>query len=200
VLFAEPQSGIFVAVRAWLDDRLLPRVTVPLITSLATTALLIWGAVRARRDGAHADASRAVFVFLAVLAANSILSFAYTKDEIMSVAGAFYAMAAFAVVRDLLGSLDLRPAAAPAVVLLLGLLVAGWSVRASGVHYVLRSQAIKHQADWADLPGRWRRQGDWPEDPAEERLILQLRGDAIALELPNTRLDDPEWAGRIWPE
>jgi hypothetical protein len=118
----------------------------------------------------------------------------------MSIAGAFYALAVFAVVREMLISTSTRPLAAPAVMVLLGLLAIGWSVRSSGVHYVLRTQAIKHQTDWADLPGRWRRQGEWPTDPADERLILRLRADAVGLVLPNTRLDDPEWAGRIWPD
>jgi hypothetical protein len=208
VLLSEPQSGVFVAVRAWLDERMLPRVTIPLVTSLATTAVLVWSFFRLKPEAtsprsdapARSDTWRYLAVFAAVLLANAVLSFAYTKDEIMSVAGAFYALAAFAVVRDMLASIGTRPAVAPVVVLLLAALALGWSVRASGVHYVLRSQAIKHQTDWADLPGRWRRQGEWPEDVAEQQLILRLRKDAVGLSLPNTRVDEPDWPGRLWAE
>jgi hypothetical protein len=119
----------------------------------------------------------------------------------MSTAGAFYALAAFGASRDgLLAVAGTRRAASVALGLLLVLLAIGWSVRSAGVHYVLRSQAVKHQVDWAELPGRWRRSGEWPSDAARERLIQQLRDDAVHMALPNTRLDHPEWPARIWIE
>ena len=46
---------------------------------------------------------------------------------------------------------------------LLCALAIGWSVRAAGVHFVLRSQAIKHQIDWVELPGRWERDNQLAE-------------------------------------
>jgi hypothetical protein len=195
VLAAEPQAGVFVAVRAWLDDRLLPRLFLPVATSLATTVLLLWGAVR------YAAVSRHLVIFAAVLLANAALSFAYTKNEIMSPAGAFYGLAAFAVAGELLR----RTATAHVAVrltaaLLLCILATGWSIRTLGLHYGLRSQAIKHQVDWADLPNEWQRSGAWPANEADQRLILQLRREAIDLELPNTRLDRPEWVSRLWTD
>ena len=84
--------------------------------------------------------------------------------------------------------------------LLLCALAACWSIRAVGVHYVLRSQAVKHQIDWVELPERWKRDGSWPTDPAEQQLIHLLRDDAIAFTLPNTRLGRPEWPDRLWLE
>jgi hypothetical protein len=50
------------------------------------------------------------------------------------------------------------------------------------------------------LPGRLRRDQRWPTDPAEERLILQLRADAIHMKLPNTRIGRPDWPDRLWIE
>ena len=46
VLFSEPQAGVFVAVRAWLDDRMLPHVVLPIATSVVTTGLIVWVAMR----------------------------------------------------------------------------------------------------------------------------------------------------------
>ena len=138
-------------------------------------------------------------VFLLVLAGNATLSFAYAQDEIMSIAGVFYALAAFAAMRDvLLAATGLRPAAGVACVAIVTILACGWSVRAGGVHYVLRSQASKHQVDWVELPGRWQRDRSWPEDPASQRLIQQLRDDALQMTLPNTREGGPEWPERLW--
>ena len=202
VLFSEPQAGVFETVRAWLDDRLLPRVVLPVATSVVTTGLIIWTAMRrAVRWRPLDDTARFILVCLAVLGANAALSFAYTKNEIMSPAGAFYALAAFGAMRDgLLTAATMRRAARGAFALLLCVLAVGWTIRSAGVHYLLRSQAIKHQADWVALPGDRQRNGEWPSDPAERQLILQLRADAVRFALPNTRVDHPEWPARIWTD
>jgi hypothetical protein len=142
---------------------------------------------------------RFIVIAAAVLAANAMLSFAYTKDDVMSPAGVFYALAAFAAMREAL-SVGVTGRAATAVMVMLAILSTGWAIRTAGVHYVLRSQAIKHQVDWVDLPGRWRRNGEWPDDKGERRLILQLRRDAVRLAVPNTRVDIPEWPARLWSE
>lgn len=202
VLFTEPQDGIFEMAYSWLHRQPMWRVALPFATSVLTTVLLVWSAARRlRHPRTFDDGARMMAVFAVVLAANATLSFAYTKDEIISVAGAFYALAAYVAVRDaVLKSASLRPAASIACALLLCALATGWSVRAAGVHYVLRSQAVKHQIDWVELPERWKRDGSWPADPAEQQLILLLRDDAIAFTLPNTRLGRPEWPDRLWLE
>lgn len=201
VLFAEPRSGVFEATGAWLDDRPLRRELLPFVTSAATTGVIAWAATRHLLRRPWGDPARAIAIFAAVLAANAVMSFAYTKDEIMSIAGVFYALAAFVALRELAAATSrLRFAAAMASVLLVCLLATGWSIRAAGVHYVLRSQAIKHQIDWVELPGRWRRDQRWPTDPAEERLILQLNADAVHMKLPNTRIGRPDWPDRLWIE
>jgi hypothetical protein len=202
VLFSEPQNGVFQVVSSWMNDRPMWRVIIPLATSVGTTGVLLWAAVHRLRGAARLDdTARAIIVFVVVLLTNAALSFAYTKDEIISVAGAFYAFAAYGAMRDaMLTGITLRPAAASGCALLLCVLATGWSVRAAGVHYVLRSQAMNHQADWVDLPGRWKRDGAWPSDPAEQQLILQLRDDAVESRFPNTRVGGPGWPGRLWFE
>jgi len=201
VLFAEPRSGVFETVSAWLNDRPLRRELLLVATSVVTTGIIAWTAVLhiARRQPLG-DTARFIVVFVVVLAANATLSFAYTKDEIMSVAGVFYALAAFGAIRDLATSTGLRIATAAAGVLLVGAVATGWSVRAAGVHYVLRSQAIKHQIDWVELLGRWHRENRWPTDAVEERLILRLHADAVHIKLPNTRIGRPDWPNRLWIE
>jgi len=202
VLFTEPQDGVFEMVSSWLNRQPMWRVALPFATSLMTTGLLLWSAARRLRHGERLDeGARMMIVFAAVLAANATLSFAYTKDEIMSVAGAFYALAIYAAVQDAATKgTSLRQAPSMAIALLLCALATGWSIRAVGVHYVLRSQAVKHQIDWVELPERWKRDGSWPSDPDEQQLILRLRDDALAFTLPNTRLGRPEWPDRLWLE
>jgi hypothetical protein len=201
VLFAEPRSGVFEGVRAWIQNAPLLRVALLIATSSATTALLAWTAVRRlTRRAPLDDTARFAFVFLAVLAANAVLSFAYTKDEIMSTAGVFYALATFGAMREGLTAAIAarRPYLGAAAALMLCLLTVGWTVRSVGVHYLLRSQALKHQLDWVDLPDTWRREGEWPNDPAAQALVLRLRAEAVHLVVPNTRLSRPEWPSRLW--
>lgn len=201
VLFSEPSGGIFKATHAWLYDELLPRLTLPVATSVATTALLVWAMAHSWRRRAFDDTMRFVVLFGVVVAANSMLSYAYTKDEIMSVAGAFYALAAFAGVRLALEQLDRMPAATAVIFMLaITVLATGWSVRAAGVHYLLRTQAFKHQNDWVHVPGDWRREERWPDDPAAQSLIRQLHDRAVGFELPNTRLGDSQWFSRTWED
>jgi hypothetical protein len=74
------------------------------------------------------------------------------------------------------------------------------TVRGIGVHSVLRSQAIEHQIDRVELPGRWQRDRRWPDDRDERRLILHLRNAAVQIRLPNTRTGVPDWPDRPWLE
>ena len=204
VLFAEPRNGVFEMVNAWIEERPLPRVLVPVLTSVMTTALIaaIWLKRGSLKPSRLDDSTRLIAMFGIVLVTNAAMSFAYTKDEIVSVAGVFYALAAFAAMREVLqqGFQARGFAIGTLGAVLLCALATGWSIRAAGVHYILRSQAVKHQIDWVELPGRWRRDDRWPHDPAEERLLLLLYSDAVRLKLPNTRSGGPAWPDRIWIE
>ena len=202
VLFSEPQAGVFEAVRAWLDNRLLPRVVVPVITSAVTTGVIVWTAARRLTTRTRLDdTARFIIVGVAVIGANAAVSFSYTKNDILSIAGAFYALAAYGAIRDgLLTAPAMHRAGRVAFAVLLCLLSVGWTIRSTGVHYVLRAQAFRHQADWVSLPGLWQRSGRWPSDISEQRLIRRLRGDAVGLTLPNTRIGHPEWPTRIWTD
>jgi hypothetical protein len=178
------------------------RLMIPVVTSVLTTGMIAWAAIRRIRHwGPFDDTARNIVVFTLVLLANAVLSFAYSQDEIMSVAGVFYALAAFAAMRDvLMAAPALRPVKAIGCAALLCAVAIGWSFRTAGVHYVLRSQAAKHQIDWVELPGRWDRGNQWPDDPAARGLVMKLRHDAVHTVYPNTRTDRPEWPSRLWLE
>lgn len=198
VLCSEPQGGVFEAVRAWREDQMLPRIVVPIATSTVTTALILWTCARRVRTSTLDDTVRFIVVFAAVLCASAALSFAYTKDEIMSTAGMLYGLAAFGACREgIMAAGRARPAVAFATVVVLGLLVTGWSIRSAGVHYVLRSQAVKHQVDWVGQMARYSRDDGSAAGSARQRLIEQLREESLAVEFPNTRVG-PGWPMRLW--
>lgn len=177
VLFAEPRAGVWIAVRDWLAGERRPWVWLAIGTSTVTTVLIAagaWQAWRRRRDGVD-EADRLFFIFAGVLSANAVLSYPYTKDEIVSVAGAFYALAAYAAVRRLLAWAEIRPRRLLVGVLGVVLFITsvGWTMRSAGLHHALRASAFKTRNDWVAVPAQ-------PIDtPAARALIRQLRQDAL---------------------
>src|SRR4030095_4269173 len=130
VLFSEPQAGIFVTTRSWLDGSAPIRDTLAVSSSIVTTTLIGITAARMRRQYRVSRASdRLIVVFALVLAANATLSFAYVKDDIMSVSGAFYALAAYAAVRHVAGRVPSSGFRVALLTLLLLALGTAWSVR-----------------------------------------------------------------------
>jgi hypothetical protein len=203
VLFSEPRSGVFVFFRAWSLGDVPPRMWINVVSSAITTALIAISASGHRgladRRGPERPAPHMtgdMWVFAAVLVASAIGSYAYAKDEIMSVAGAFYAVAAFWTVRDLLTR---GLGAAPAAAVALALLVAGcgWSVRTIGVNHVLRAQAFAFHNDWAWIPDEMQRRGTWPSDPAARKVIIDLREESLGMPIVNPWFV-PRWADRVF--
>jgi hypothetical protein len=188
VLLSEPRGGVFVFLRGWSMGDVPPRMWINVISSAITTLLIVGALVSGRR--------RELFVFLAVLLASAVASFAYAKDEIMSVAGVFYAIAAFWAVQSLLT----RPLRAPAALLLTVLLLAastGWSIRTIGVNHVLRAQAFAVHNDWGAIPEAMQRRGTWPADSATRDLVLGLRDQSLAKSIVNPWFM-PRWADRVF--
>ena len=200
VLLSEPRAGRFVAIDAWLNDALQPRMILAVATSLATTVAIGWTALRAYRVRALDDNARYIAVFAAVVASNAAISFAYTKDEIMLPAGVFYALAAYGAWRALADSTVVRQRArAAALAVVLVAVSLGWSVRAAGLPYHQRSQMFKQRGDWAELAGDMRRAGHPVTSSNADHLIERLYGDALSRPAPNPRFE-PRWLQSIWEE
>jgi hypothetical protein len=199
VLASEPQSGVFVTTGAWLNHRLTPGLVLTFLSSLVTTALIaIAAAILIRRYRATDASDRLILLFAVVLAANATLSYAYTKDDIMSVSGIFYGLAAYAAIRLLMARVAstqrLVAATLTAVILATGV---AWSIRSLGIHHVARTYAFKTRNDWASQPGNWKRSGRWPDDVNSQRLITTLRTDALSMPVPNPYFE-PQWMARLW--
>jgi len=201
ILASEPQSGVFVTTGAWLNDQLTAGLALTFLSSLVTTALIAVAAVILLRRYRASDASdRLILLFAVVLAANATLSYAYTKDDIMSVSGIFYGLAVYGAIRLLM--VRVGPTQRLIAVTLTTVLLAtgmAWSVRSLGIHHVARTYAFKTRNDWASQPGNWKRSGRWPDDERSQRLITTLRNDALSMPAPNPYFQ-PKWMARIWGE
>ncbi len=94
VLFSEPRAGIWTIPAEIARGRIAAGTIVNVVSSIVTTAAIgsfvatrarLWRRLPLERD------DQLVCVSLAVIAANAVISYGYTKDEIMGPAGAFYA-------------------------------------------------------------------------------------------------------------
>jgi len=201
LLFAEPRQGVYALLAASREGEMHPVVLINVISSSATTALLIWYAVARlpRSRSAWSDADRTFVAACTAFIVNAAFNAVYIKDEIMSPAGLFYAIAAFVAVRALIDSLPSRTLAATALATcVLTAVAALWTFRAAGVHYQLRYDAFTTRNDWVEVL-RPDKHDDWPEDPVELGLTERLRAEAI-----NRRTTSPSfmprWTDRYWVE
>ena len=194
VLFSEPRDGLFVATRAWRGGDVHPQAYLTVLSSTAMTLTMAWAALRWWRGGSTLGRSgRLAVIAVVILAANAALSFSYTKDDIIAVAGVFYAFAAFATIRAVLEYAPAGGAVRGLVVsVILLALGSAWAMRSSGVHHVMNEHAFRTRNDWAELPIRWQQEGRWPKEPQPLALIERLRDQALQAEVPNPQLL-PEW-------
>jgi len=194
VLFSEPRSGVFVFFRALSLGDAPPRMWINVITSTLTTVLIVVAATR--QTARRGPFGSAVLIFAAVLLASAAASFAYTKDEIMSAAGVFYALVTFWAIRELLVR-DMRRPAAVLVSALLLVAGSGWAIRTIGVTHVLRTQAFTLHNDWAEIPEAMEKRGTWPSDAATRRLVITLRDESLRKPVVNPWFV-PRWADRVF--
>jgi hypothetical protein len=205
VPFSDPDGGVFEILRARLQGDVPPRLYIAVVSSTATTALIGWViAGRYRRGTPRLQEAdwQLLLIAGAVLTANAALSYAYTKHEILSVAGAFYAFAAFAAARYAIEYWYESPrrATGVAVVVLLALVSTMWTFRSLGVHHMLRVQAFRVRVEWARVsPDRVPRTGSEDERLAATALVRDLRQEALGMAVVNPYLL-PRWADRWWGE
>jgi len=153
VLLSEPRHGVWSLTAGIVAGTPEPALVINVVSSLVATALIgrfAWTRRRAWRGGRLDDDDRIVLLFGLVLVANAVISYAYTKDAIMSPAGVLYAAAVFVAARDFAISLPARTrvgAATASLVLLL--LSSTWAVRWVGMHAALDRTAMDYRTQWA---------------------------------------------------
>jgi hypothetical protein len=187
ILFAEPRMGVWIYLRALVtpEYRVDPWMTINVVSSTLTSLVIIVYSVSRlprwiRRQVEPEE--RLVIVFWAVAMANAVLSYAYTKELIISVAGCVYPLVAFVAVRNLVHARRATESALRVAVIVLLLAVsATWTLRAVGLHYNLTIAAAKNRDTWCDLP-RWMRQNNWtPRDDPEWQFVLALQRQAVMM-------------------
>ena len=194
VLLSEPREGVWEIIADRATGRMAPGSVINVVSSTITLALIVWFAIRrasAWTRGAFAPADRVVIMMFLVLAANAVISYGYTKDEIMSPAGVFYALGAFVALRhaiDWLTETGRNRRAIAIVWCVLLVAAAGWSIRSVGLHYRMHRTALDVRSEWVDVLAWLETQGDPPRSEAERQIVDRLRDDAIEFDVVH-----PDW-------
>ncbi|MGH9204729.1 MAG: hypothetical protein ACRD2A_26170, partial [Vicinamibacterales bacterium] len=183
VLFSEPRAGVWSLTRDLGSGEVRATAVIDSITSALATAFIAtfvwrrWTDWRARRLD---RGDQLVIIFFAVTLANAVFGYAYTKDVIMSPAGAFFAIALTVAARRFLDRISsgsmLR---ATAAVLLVVVLSSVWAFRAVAAHIGVRQAAEAAHADWAYVDLWLEEEGLVTTDPLAVALKLQLQDDAV---------------------
>jgi hypothetical protein len=182
LLASEPRGGTFVVTNRVLTGEWSGLNLVSVGASVLGTVLIaayVWSRRaewRARRFTAD---DQIVAIFLAVAAANAVLCYGYTKDVILSPAGAFYALALAVAARHALAGAAATAWRTAAVSVVLVILSTGWALRAVAAQLDLRHASEAVRVEWAHVD-RWLEEQEVVPTTDEGRAIVrQLQEDAI---------------------
>jgi hypothetical protein len=179
---SEPRGGMFQITQRVMNGGAsvinFVSVAVSLLGSVLIAAYL-WSRradLRARR---FTSGDQIVAIFLAVAAANAVICYGYTKDVILSPAGAFYALALAVAARHYMERATLTTMRTAAASVVLVVLSTGWAFRAIGTQLDLRHAAEVVRVEWAYVD-QWLADQNLVPATAEGRAIVtQLQDDAI---------------------
>jgi len=183
LLFSEPREGVWTVTRSVVEGGVPIGGLVNIAASALGTALIgayLWSRRRAWLRWEFTRDDQIVVMFLGVAAANATISYAYTKDVILSPAGVFYALALAVAAQWCVGvALQARGRAFATAALALVLLSGLWGFRAVGAHLGLRQAALAVRNEWAYVDGWLERERPGPLSPFAAALKAQLQYDAV---------------------
>lgn len=195
VLFSEPTAGVFRVTSAVMRGDLDPSMIMNVIGTSFVTAVVAafaWGRRHAWLSWRFERDDQLVALFIMVLVANAVISYPYTKDVIMSPAGAFFAVAGFVAIRNTLTWLPSRVSPRVATLAVAGAaLVSGmWAVRVIGTHLNLRTGAYVERNEWVYAESSLAEEGVTLSG-TDAALLQELRNEAIFTYPPPPPLDPP---------
>jgi hypothetical protein len=201
VFLSEPRQGMWGVTRSLLQGEPTVAQLANVTASLLGTCLIGMYAWRRRREwlARRFDPSdQLVITFLVLAAANAAISYGYTKDEILSPAGAFFALALTVAARAFIDSMkDAASGRRAAAVLLLVVLSSAWAFRTVGAHLGLRIAAARMRTEWAYVDMWLERESQVPRDSSAIELKRHLQDDAVLRHplRPGLTGDWLEWFG-----
>jgi hypothetical protein len=201
VFLSEPTSGQWLLTERLANGDVDPMVATNVISALVATGLIVWFALNRRaawaaRQFEHSD--QLVIICAAVALGNAAMCFSYVKDEIMSTAGVFYALAVFGATREALARWGQARWNTVAITMLTVILFAGstaWTIRATGLQYQVLLIGTADRYEWAHVDEWLAQQRRTPATLEGQRLVKDLRAEAMRTR-PLSVLFVPRWVVR----
>lgn len=195
VVASEPRFGVY-RVLSSLDAGTWPPVlTIQLASSLILSLIILIHARAVMRQpwSSWAEETRVLTLAAVVVVVSAFLCATYIKEEIVSTAGVFYALAGYLAMRwpfALTAESRLRGA------MVACLLVAAplWGFRTVGTHYELRRVAFVTRNDWVLDASAPSGEGTLP---ADRERFSELRGEALRHRVTSPSFL-PRWGERYW--
>jgi len=179
---SEPSGGVFSVTQRALAGEATAINVVSVGSSLLGTALIagyLWARRREWLGRRFTADDQLVAIFVAVAAANVVMCYAYTKDVILSPAGAFYALALAVAARHFIDRASMTPARTAAASVVLVLLSTGWAWRAVAAQIDLRHAGNVVRVEWAYVDRWLERENLTPTTDEARAIITHLQEDAI---------------------
>ena len=185
VLFSEPRGGTFEFIHSLIEGNTPPWRWIQLATSVVTTCTGIVVLMRPRLEGHH----RQLLVLGCILIlSSSLLGFLYTRDRVVVVAGAGYALLVFLMASLLVESGKYRRAGSVALVVVL---LAGWTWRSAESMLVVRDRAFESYSAWVQrVPLQ-------PSNTADSSLFATMHVASIISPPPDPHCA-PRWTRRYF--
>jgi len=198
VVASEPRFGVYGVLASLERGTWPPVLTIHLASSLILSLVILAHAraVMRRPWSSWTEETRMLALSAAVVAVSGLLCATYIKDEIVSTAGVFYALAAYVAMHRLFavsGEGRLRTVMVGACILVVAPL---WGFRTAGTHYELRRAAFVTRNDWV-LDASEPSGGE--TSPADRGRFSRLRGEALRHRVTSPSFL-PEWGERYWVE
>jgi hypothetical protein len=198
VLASEPRGGVFSFINQILNGPLVIGSVLNVVTSLLTTAVMIWFVVQRWRswlalEFTHGD--RVFLVGVAVLAANGVVSFPYLKEVVMTTGALAYALAvcpAFMLFVERLQRPAVALARAGLACTILAIVSVGWTARAALFFVDVQVAAYASQKSWVTVDTWIAQQQRSPLSEAEWAVVRQWRKEMLAKPVPRAYLL-PSW-------
>jgi hypothetical protein len=179
VLASEPRAGRFQFVQALTVDSVPAWMWLHVLSSVATTAVVVAGLAFVRTRP-HRDRLIAALGGVLIVG-GSALAFLYTRDRIGLPAGIGYAMLVYVAVSTLLELTAGRRSLVLGIVALIGLC---WSVRSAEMFVALRDMAWEHRLEWE--------RGEAVNAALQNPVIGRMRRSALS-RAPEDAERDPRW-------
>ena len=182
VMCSEPRSGMYYFVQSLLRDNTQDWLWLHVLSSVLTTACIVWALCAWRAIGSRDRQLVALGVALMIF--GSGLGLLYVRDRVALPVGVGYGVLLYVAAAGLLERTSSRPFARVVVSFSLVAMLACWLVRDAEAGHQIRDTAWERHVEWTE---RFAELGGLKEERTD--LLDQMQSAALSMATPSPRHD-----------